>query len=93
MKIVIRIMTEKGEQREEGRQRRKENVPFLLNIRIVYIENRKGTLVYFQNEEETSSRLLYIGSTCGQLQHKQLEEQQNQISFTKTNYTTYRNSY
>lgn len=92
MKIVIRIMTEKGEQRE-GRQRREANVPFLLNVRIVYIENRKGILVYFQNEEETSSRLLYIGSTCGQLLYKQLEEQQNQISFTKTNYTTYRNSY
>lgn len=85
-------MTEKGEQRE-GRQRREANVPFLLNVRIVYIENCKGTLVYFQNEEETSSRLLYIGSTCGQLLYKQLEEQQNQISFTETNYTTYRNSY
>lgn len=56
-----------------GREMEK-NVPFFPDVKIIYIENCRGTLMYFHNEEETSSRLLYIGSTWDQLLYKQLGE-------------------
>lgn len=59
-------------QEVSGREREK-NGPCFPDVMIIYTENCKGTLMYFQNEEETSG-LLYIGSTWDQLLYEQLEE-------------------